>query len=47
LQPGQTSIPLRPGAPTQHLIVWLTKLSEENGQYGSDINEVKVSGAAS
>lgn len=47
LQPGQTSIPLKPGAPTQHLIVWMTQLAEDNGQYGSDINEVKVAGTAS
>ena len=45
LQSGTTPIPLTPQGSTQHLIIWLTKLSDHNGQYGSEINEVEVAGS--
>jgi hypothetical protein len=44
LQQGETKIRLNPGQPTQHLLIYLTQLSPHDGQYGSKISEVQVTG---
>lgn len=44
LHPGENKIKLNPGPPTQHLLLYLTQLAPHDGQYGSKISEVQVTG---
>lgn len=42
-----TTIQLSPAPATQHLIVWITQLGTNNGQYTSQISELSVLGTSS
>lgn len=44
LHEGSNKIALKPGAPSQHLLLFLTQLSPHEGQFGSKISEVQVAG---
>ena len=46
LKTGKTTIPINAAGPTRNLIVWITKLTPNNGKFASTINEVTVAGAA-
>ncbi|MBA8827716.1 hypothetical protein FHX42_005121 [Saccharopolyspora lacisalsi] len=43
LKAGTTDVPVRASKPTSHVLVWVTKLTE-NGRYSSQIDEITVKG---
>ena len=46
LQQGQTVVPLADSQPTQHLLVWITKLGGGGSTYVTDIGEISFDRAA-
>jgi hypothetical protein len=46
LQQGRTTIPLTQSQPTQHLLLWITKLGGGGSTYVSDIGEIAFDRAA-
>lgn len=42
---GKTTIQVGATEPTQHLIIWVTKLAPHDGKFASQFNEVTVSGS--
>ena len=46
LNAGDTTIPVQTDSPAQQILVVVTQLSPHNGQFASQINEVKVLGSA-
>ena len=46
LQQGRTTIPLTQSQPTQHLLLWITKLGGGGSSYVSDIGEISFDRAA-
>jgi hypothetical protein len=46
LQPGRTTVPLTQSQPTQHLLLWITKLGGGGSSYVSEIGEVSFDRAS-
>lgn len=46
LASGKTTIPIHANQPTERLLLWVTKLSPQGGQYESKLNEVTVTGTS-
>jgi hypothetical protein len=46
LQQGRTTVPLTQSQPTQHLLLWITKLGGGGSTYASDIGEVSFDRAS-
>jgi hypothetical protein len=46
LQQGRTTVPLAQSQPTQHLLLWITKLGGGGSTYVSDIGELSFDRAA-
>ncbi len=47
LQQGRTTVPLASSQPTQHLLLWITKLGGGGSTYASEIGEVTMDRASS
>jgi hypothetical protein len=41
LEGGRTPVSLAGSQPVEHVLLWITKLSERDGGYGSEINEIE------
>jgi putative peptidoglycan lipid II flippase len=46
LKPGHNTIPVKAGAPTSNLLVWISTLGTTNGKSEADVSEISVQAAS-
>ena len=46
LKPGHNTIPVKAGAPTSNLLVWISTLGTTDGKSEADISEITVQAAS-